>query len=93
MAKAKSAPKAAAKESAKKVEAPAEHHVVAHEKGWAVKRGDSERVWRTYEKKGDAEAAAKEISMNQKTVLKIHNKEGAVQRTVDNSGASDKKKK
>ena len=55
------------------------HHVVPDPKvGWNVKRGGAERASGHFDKKQDAIDAAREISRNQGTELKIHNKDGTI---------------
>jgi hypothetical protein len=55
------------------------HHVVPNpEGGWDVKRGGAERASGHFDKKQDAVDAAREISRNQGTELKIHNKDGKI---------------
>lgn len=55
------------------------HHVVPDPKGgWNVKRGGAERASGHFDKKQDAIDAAREISRNQGTELKIHNKDGQI---------------
>jgi hypothetical protein len=52
------------------------HHVVPDPKGgWNVKRGGAERASGHFDKKLDAIDAAREVSRNQGTELKIHNKD------------------
>jgi hypothetical protein len=55
------------------------HRVVPSPKGgWDVKRGGAERASTHFERKQDAIDAGREISRNQKTELKIHNKDGTI---------------
>ena len=55
------------------------HHVVPNPAGgWDVKRGGAERASGHFDKKQDAIDAAREISRNQGTELKIHNKDGQI---------------
>jgi len=58
---------------------PKTHHVVPHPGGgWDVERGGSERANGHFDKKQDAIDSAREISRNQGTELKIHNKDGKI---------------
>lgn len=55
------------------------HHVVpASQGGWNVKKGGADRASGHYDNKTDAVKAAREISQNQGTELKIHNKDGKI---------------
>ena len=55
------------------------HHVVPSPKGgWDVKRGGAERASGHFDRKQDAIDAGREISRNQGTELKIHNKDGKI---------------
>lgn len=55
------------------------HHVVPNPKGgWDVKRGGADRASGHFEKKQDAVDAGREISRNQGTELKIHNRDGKI---------------
>ena len=55
------------------------HHVVHNPNGgWDVKKGRAERVSGHFERKADAVDAAREISRNQRTELKIHNRDGRI---------------
>lgn len=58
---------------------PPTHHVVPDaDGGWNVKRGGSERASGHFETKSEAVDAAREISRNQGTELRIHNKDGRI---------------
>ena len=58
---------------------PKTHHVVpAPQGGWNVKRGGADRASGHFDKKQDAIDAAREISRNQGTELKIHNLNGKI---------------
>lgn len=58
---------------------PASHHVVPNPAGgWDVKRGGADRASGHYETKGQAVDAGREISRNQQTELRIHNKDGRI---------------
>lgn len=55
------------------------HHVVpAKDGGWNVKKGGAERASGHFDNKTDAVNAAREISQNQHTELKIHNRDGKI---------------
>lgn len=55
------------------------HHVVPNPKGgWDVKRGGADRASGHFDKKQDAIDAGREISRNQGTELKIHNRDGKI---------------
>lgn len=55
------------------------HHVVpAKDGGWNVKKGGAERASGHFDNKADAIDAAREISQNQHSELKIHNRDGRI---------------
>jgi uncharacterized protein YdaT len=55
------------------------HHVVPSSNGgWNIKKGGAERSSGHFDNKSDAVKAAREISKNQGTELKIHNKDGKI---------------
>ena len=55
------------------------HHVVpAKDGGWNIKKGGAERASGHFDNKADAVKAAREISQNQNTELKIHNRDGRI---------------
>ncbi|HQE60084.1 MAG TPA: DUF2188 domain-containing protein [Spirochaetota bacterium] len=55
------------------------HHVVpATQGGWNIKKGGAERASGHYETKEEAVKAGREISQNQHSELKIHNKDGKI---------------
>lgn len=59
-----------------------EHHVVPNPNGgWDVKRENAQRASGHYETKADAEAAGRQKSINGKTELIIHGKNGRFQRS------------
>lgn len=61
---------------------PKTHHVVPDSKGgWNVKKGGSTRASVHADKKTDAINIGREISRNQGTELKIHNKDGKISRS------------
>jgi hypothetical protein len=55
------------------------HHVVPNpEGGWNIKRGGAQKASHHFDKKQNAIDTAREISRNQGTELKIHNKDGRI---------------
>jgi len=55
------------------------HHIVPNPSGgWDVKRGGADRASAHFDKKQDAVHVGREISRNQGTELKIHNKDGRI---------------
>jgi len=56
------------------------HHVTYdHEQGdWKVLRGSAQRAAGRFENKSEAIRAAREISRNQGTELKVHNRDGKI---------------
>lgn len=55
------------------------HHVVPAERGgWNVKRGGAARASAHFDTKKEAVSAAREISRNQRSELKIHNRDGRI---------------
>ena len=60
---------------------PETHHVVPNPNGgWDVKRGGSQRVTSHHDRKNEAIDAARTVSRNQRTELRIHNKDGRIAR-------------
>lgn len=58
---------------------PKSHHVVHNpDGGWDVKRGGADRASGHYEQKKDAVDAGREMSRNQQTELRIHNRDGKI---------------
>lgn len=58
---------------------PDTHHVVPNpDGGWDVKRGGAERASGHYDTKQQAVDAGREISRNQGTEFRIHNKDGKI---------------
>ena len=58
---------------------PGTHHVVPNPKdGWDVKRGGADRVSSHHDTKQDAIDRGREISRNQHTELRIHNRDGRI---------------
>ena len=60
---------------------PDTHHVVPNpDGGWDVKRGGGQRAISHHDLKRDAIDAARKVSRNQRTELRIHNKDGRIAR-------------
>ena len=58
---------------------PETHHVVPNPNGgWDVRRGGSERSSSHHNAKQPAIAAGREVSRNQGTELRIHNRDGKI---------------
>lgn len=58
---------------------PPSHHVVPNPGGgWDVKRGGADRASSHHDNKTDAIDRGREISRNQRTELRIHNKDGQI---------------
>lgn len=58
---------------------PKTHHVVPNSNGgWDVKRGGSERASGHFDTKAQALERGREISRNQQTELRIHNRNGRI---------------
>ncbi|MBN9304811.1 MAG: hypothetical protein BGO82_11110 [Devosia sp. 67-54] len=58
---------------------PDTHHVVPNpDGGWDVKRGGGERASSHHDTKQEAVDAGREVSRNQGTELRIHNKDGQI---------------
>ncbi len=58
---------------------PQTHHVVPNpDGGWSVRRGGSSRASAHRRTKAEAIRRAREISRNQGTELRIHNKDGTI---------------
>lgn len=61
---------------------PDTHHVVPNpDGGWDVKRGGAERSSGHFDRKSDAVDRGREISRNQGTEFRIHNKDGKIARS------------
>lgn len=55
------------------------HHIVPNPGGgWDVKRGGGQRASSHHETKQDAILKGREVSRNQETELRIHNKDGRI---------------
>ena len=58
---------------------PESHHIVPNPSGgWDVKRGAGNRASSHHDKKQDAIDAGRQVSQNQRTELRIHNKDGRI---------------
>ena len=58
---------------------PKTHHVVPHsEGGWDVKRGGASRASKHFDKKESAVDWGREVSRNQETEFRIHNRDGKI---------------
>ena len=58
---------------------PETHHVVPNpDGGWDVKRGGANRSSGHFDRKSDAVDRGREISRNQRTEFRIHNKDGKI---------------
>ena len=58
---------------------PDTHHVVHNPNGgWDVKRGGGQRVLGHFDTKQDAVDYGRQVSRNQETELRIHNKDGRI---------------
>ncbi len=58
---------------------PPTHHIVPDSKGgWNVKRGGAERASKHFDTKSDAVDWGRDVSRNQNTELRIHNKNGQI---------------
>jgi len=58
---------------------PDTHHVVPNsDRGWDVKRGGSDRASKHFDRKKDAVDWGREVSNNQGTELRIHNRDGKI---------------
>ena len=66
---------------------PKTHHVVPNsDGGWDVKRGGGERATSHHDRKQYAVTAAREVSRNQQTELRIHNKDGRIANSDSHGG-------
>lgn len=58
---------------------PDTHHVVPDpDGGWNVKRGGADRASGHFDRKSDAVKRGREVSQNQGTELRIHNRDGRI---------------
>ncbi len=66
---------------------PKTHHVVPNpDGGWDVKRGGGQRASSHHDTKRDAIDQAREVSRNQETELRIHNKNGRIAQSDSHGG-------
>ena len=66
---------------------PKTHHVVPNPGGgWNVKRGGGERASSHHDTKRDAIDNARQVSRNQGTELRIHNKDGRISSSDSHGG-------
>lgn len=66
---------------------PKTHHVVPNSGGgWDVKRGGGARASSHHETKKEAIAAARTVSRNQSTELRIHNRDGRIAQSDSHGG-------
>lgn len=66
---------------------PDSHHIVPNpDGGWDVKRGGAGRASSHYDTKQEAIDRGREISRNQGTELRIHNRDGRIARTDSHGG-------
>jgi hypothetical protein len=63
-----------------KPEKGAQHHVVPHQDGWAVRRSKAAQPSNVFSTKRDAEKAARKIAESQRTNLVIHGKDGRIEK-------------
>jgi len=62
-----------------------EHHVVPNKNGWGIKKNNSQKSIKNFDKKQNAVDYARKISRNQRSELVIHNKDGKI-RQKDSHG-------
>jgi|TARA_R110000787_G_scaffold9229_2_gene32504 uncharacterized protein YdaT len=66
---------------------PKTHHVVPNpDGGWDVKRGGADRASSHHDTKRDAIERGREISRNQGTEFRIHNKDGRIASSDSHGG-------
>lgn len=66
---------------------PDTHHVVPnHSGGWDVKRGGGQQASSHHDTKRSAIATAREVSQNQRTELRIHNRDGRIASSDSHGG-------
>lgn len=66
---------------------PDTHHVVSNpDGGWDVKRGGSKRASSHHDTKSEAIDAGRTVNRNQKTELRIHNKDGRIAESDSHGG-------
>ncbi len=66
---------------------PKTHHVVPNpDGGWDVKRGGADRASSHHDTKREALEAGREVSRNQHTELRVHNKDGRIASSDSHGG-------
>jgi len=66
---------------------PKTHHVVPNRKGgWDVKKGGAQRASSHHDTKGAAVDAGRQVSRNQGTELRVHNKDGRIAQSDSHGG-------
>lgn len=66
---------------------PPTHHVVPNSGGgWDVKRGGAERSSGHFDRKDQAVDYGRQVSQNQRTELRIHNKDGRIAQSDSHGG-------
>ena len=66
---------------------PRSHHVVpAPDGGWNVKKGGSSKASRHFDRKSDAVDWGRNVSRNQGTEFRIHNKDGQISQADSHGG-------
>lgn len=66
---------------------PGSHHIIPNpDGGWEVKRGGASRASSHHDTKQQAIDRGREISRNQSTELRIHNKDGRISRSDSHGG-------
>lgn len=66
---------------------PQTHHVVPNPNGgWDVKRGGSQRATSHHDRKQEAVDHGREVSRNQKSELRIHNRDGRISSSDSHGG-------
>ena len=66
---------------------PKTHHLLPNPAGgWDVKRGDARRASSHHNTKRDAVSRGREISRNQETELRIHNRDGRIASSDSHGG-------
>ena len=63
------------------------HHVVANPNGgWDVKRANSAKASSNHSTKAEAVSVARQVSINQKTELVVHNRDGRIAQKDSHGG-------
>lgn len=66
---------------------PKTHHIVPNpDGGWDVKKGGAQRASSHHDKKQSAVDAGRQVSRNQGTELRIHNKDGKIAKSDSHGG-------